>query len=111
MLLHGQRFDRRDYSLGHVLHGIVGEGKGEASGLDPGEIEHGVDQAKEVLTALLYTRQDITNWLRDVAVDVVQDQLRIAQNGVEGGAQLVAHAGQELRLVVTGSLKLLVELP
>ena len=37
-----------------------------------------------MLTALLHTRQDIANWLRDGAVDVVQDKFRIAQDSVEG---------------------------
>ena len=37
-----------------------------------------------MLTALLHPHQDIANRLRDGAVDVVQDQLRIAQDGVEG---------------------------
>ena len=68
MLLCYQRFDRRAHGLCHVLHGIVGEGKSEAPGLDPGEIEHGIDQAKEVLTALLHTRQDVASVLRDGAV-------------------------------------------
>ena len=35
-----------------------------------------------------------------VAVDVVEDQLGITEDGVERRAQLVAHVGEELRLVL-----------
>ena len=38
---------------------------------------------------------------------VVEDQLRIAQDGVERRAQLVAHVSQELRLVLAGDFELL----
>src|SRR5262245_45437997 len=34
------------------------------------------------------------------AIDTVRDQLGVAEDGVERGAQLVAHAGEELRLVL-----------
>ena len=35
-----------------------------------------------------------------VAIDVVEDQLGVAEDGVERRAQLVAHVGEELRLVL-----------
>ena len=35
-----------------------------------------------------------------VTIDVVQDQLGVAEDGVERRAQLVAHVGEELRLVL-----------
>ena len=38
--------------------------------------------------------------LRRLAVDAVDDQLGVADDGVERGAQLVAHVGEELRLVL-----------
>ena len=38
--------------------------------------------------------------LRRRAIDAVYDQLIVAEDGVERGAQLVAHVGEELRLVL-----------
>ena len=38
--------------------------------------------------------------LRRRAIDAVYDQLIVPEDGVERGSQLVAHAGEELRLVL-----------
>src|SRR6516225_6540639 len=43
---------------------------------------------------------------RRLAVDAVEDELGIAENGVERRAQLVAHIGEELRLVAARLLDL-----
>ena len=53
--------------------------------------------------------QHAAHLFRRVAVDIVEDQLGVAENGVERGAQLVAHVGEELRLVLArlGSWRLL----
>ena len=68
--------------------------------------EHGVDQAEEVLAALLYTPQHLADLLRHGAVNLVHDQLGITQDGIEGSTQLVAHVGEELRLVLAGDFEL-----
>ena len=50
---------------------------------------------------LLSTRlSTAAHLLRRLAVDAVQDQLGVAEDGVERRAQLVAHVGEELRLVL-----------
>ena len=41
-----------------------------------------------------------------VAIDVVEDQLGVAEDGVERRAQLVAHVGEELRFVLARDLEL-----
>ena len=41
-----------------------------------------------------------------LAVDAVLHQLGVAEDGVERRAQLVAHVGEELRLVLAGDLEL-----
>src|SRR6266536_1551397 len=38
--------------------------------------------------------------LRRLAIDAVEDELRVAEDGVERRAQLVAHVGEELRFVL-----------
>ena len=44
--------------------------------------------------------------VRHLAVDAVEDQLGVAEDGVERRAQLVAHVGEELRLVLARDLEL-----
>ena len=50
-------------------------------------------------TVALDPRQHAAHLLRRVAVDVVENELGVAENGIERRAQLVAHVGKELRLV------------
>ena len=54
----------------------------------------------------LHAVQHGAHLFRRLAVDVVDDQLGIAENGVERRAQLVAHIGEELRLVLARFLEL-----
>ena len=84
----------------HVLHRIVGECEGELTGLDLGEVEHVVDQAKEVLAVALDAVEHLAHLLGRLAIDVVEDELGVAEDGVERRAQFVAHVGEELRLVL-----------
>src|ERR1700688_3418838 len=49
--------------------------------------------------------------LWQLAVDAVRHQFGITQDGVERRAQLVTHVGKELRLMLAGRLKLLIEAP
>src|SRR5260370_30100157 len=44
--------------------------------------------------------QDAAHLVGRVAVDAVEDQLGVAENGVERRAQLVTHIGKKLRLVL-----------
>ena len=57
-------------------------------------------------TIFLYALQNFLNILWYIAVDLIKDQLGIAQNGVEGGSEFVAHVGEEVGLVFAGDLEL-----
>ena len=70
-------------------------------------IEHIVDQIEEMAATLLHALQHFPEFLGHGAVDLVQDQFCIAQNGIERRAQLVTHVGQELRFVLAGDFELL----
>ena len=48
----------------------------------------------------LHAIEHAARLLRHLAVDAVEDQLGIAEDGIERRAQLVAHIGEELRLVL-----------
>src|SRR5262249_24425646 len=41
-----------------------------------------------------------------VAIDVIEDEFGVAEDGVERGAQLVAHVGEELGLVLARNFEL-----
>src|SRR5262249_54427028 len=77
-----------------------------SSRFDLREIEDIVDQAEQmaptVLDALLHVPD--LGWY--LAIDLIQDQLGITQDGVQGRAQLVTHAGEKVRFGFAGAFKL-----
>ena len=57
-------------------------------------------------TVVLNPFQNALRLLADLAVEPVGHHLGVADDGVQGRAQLVAHVGQELRLVLARDLEL-----
>src|SRR4029453_6729167 len=72
----------------------------ELAGFDLGEVQYLVDEAKEVGPGGIHTAQRFQRLLRTKPRRVADHHLRQADYGVERGTQLVAHAGEELRLVL-----------
>src|SRR6185503_832066 len=64
------------------------------------------DEAQQVLAARLDVGERLLHVLRHLAVDLAEDHLVEAEDRIERRAQLVAHAGEEVRLVLAGDLKL-----
>ena len=89
-----------------VLERIVRKIERQLTGLDFGEVEHVIDQAEKVLAVGLQAIQHLAHLVRRLAIDVIEDELGVAEDGIERGAQLVAHVGQELRLVLARDLEL-----
>ena len=54
---------------------------------------------------LLEALQHVPNLLRHIAINVVQDELGIADDGVQWSPEFMTHIGQKLGLVLTRSLK------
>ena len=106
VLLRRQRLDRAVHLVDHVFHRIIGERQLELARLDLGEVEHVIDQAEQMAAVALDPLEHGQRLLRRLAVDAVEDQLGVADDGVERGAQLVAHVGEELRLVLARLRKL-----
>ena len=65
------------------------------------------DQAEQVLAVGVQAIEHLTHLLGRLAIDIVENELGVAQDGVERRAQLVAHVGEELRLVLAGDFELL----
>src|SRR5262249_21775559 len=78
----------------------------ELSGLDLRQVEHLVDEAKEVSPSAVHALQWLLRLFRAEARGVFDHHLGQADDGVERRAQLVAHAGYELRLVLARQLQL-----
>src|SRR6516164_3769955 len=91
-----QRLQRAADGLGDVLNAVIGEFKFELTGLDLREIKHVIDESKQVLAVGLKAFEYAKHLLGRLAVSAVSHQFRIAQDGIERGAQLVAHIGEEL---------------
>ena len=72
----------------------------ELAGLDLGEVEHLVDEAEQVGAGAMHAAQRLLRLLGAEARRVGDHHLGEPDDGVERRAQLVAHAGEELRLVL-----------
>jgi hypothetical protein len=73
-----------------------------------GQVEHLVDEAKKVSTSAVHALQRLLRLLSAEARHVADHHLGQADDGVERRAQLVAHAGDELRLVLACHLQLVI---
>ncbi len=90
--------DRADQLVDHLLHVERLEMQLHLAGFDLREIEDAVDQPEQMLARGLNFRQ-----VRDILLTIFRDraflqQLAVKHDGVERGAQLVAHVGDELAL-------------
>src|SRR5215831_5871189 len=81
-----------------LMHGLWVEL--ELSGLDLRQVEHLVDEAKEVCPSAVHALQRLLRLFRAEARRVAEHHLGQPDDGIERRAQLVAHAGDELRLVL-----------
>jgi hypothetical protein len=79
-------------SLGHVERR---ERQVHPTGLDLRQIQDVVDQGEEVLTGREDVPEVLGLLLVHLAEQAVQEHLGEADDGVEGGPQLVGHVGQE----------------
>ena len=77
------------------------------AGLDLGEVEDVVDQAQQVRARAVDRAGELDLPGGEVGVRVLGEQPRQQQQRVQRGAQLVAHVGQELGLVLAGLGELL----
>jgi hypothetical protein len=83
---------RRELELGLELH---------PPGLDLGQIQQVIDDVEQVLARGVDARRVL---LLGRVFELDLQQLRIAEDAVEGRAQLVGHVGEEVRLELVGLL-------
>src|SRR5215469_4727947 len=82
--------------LGNVLNAVVGEFEFQLTSLDLGQVEHIIDETQQVLAVGLKAFEYAQHLFGRLAVSAIRHQFGVAQDGVERGAQLVAHIGEEL---------------
>jgi hypothetical protein len=97
--LRGQRADQVDGVPDDPEHVHRLRRPRQAAGLAAGDVEHLVDQAEQVLAG----RDDVVDALGLLSAELLEpEELGEAEDGVEGGAELVADPGQELALGPVG---------
>ena len=75
-------------------------------GLDLGQVEDAVDQLEQVPAVPEHRLEELALLRIDLADAFGEHQIGEADDGVERGAQLVAHVGEELALEPGGALQL-----
>src|SRR6516162_9274257 len=101
-----QRLKRAADSLSNVLNAVIGKFEDELARLDLGQIKHVIDESKQVLAVGLKAFEYAQHLLGRLAISAVRHQFGVAQDSVERGAQLMAHIGEELGLVLARLFKL-----
>jgi hypothetical protein len=81
--------------------------EGDRPGLDLGQVEDVVDQPEEVRPGGVDVAGELHLLVRQVALGVLAEHLRQDEQAVQRRAQLVAHVGQELGLVLRCQRQLL----
>ena len=104
--LNRQRLHGVDHAIDDVLQRIVRKRQCELPGLDLRQIEHVVDEPEKVAAVGLNALQHLAHPLRRITIDVVENKLGVAEDGVQWCAQFVAHIGEELRFVFAFALEL-----
>jgi hypothetical protein len=97
----GQRADQVDGVLDDLEHLHRLQRQRQAARLDAGDVEHLVDQLEQVAAAVEHVL-DALGLLGGQVLEL--EQLPEPEDGVERGAQLVAHPGEELALGPVGPL-------
>src|SRR6516164_9336305 len=100
------RLQRAANGLGNVLNAVIRKFEFELTGLDLRKIKHVVDESEQVLAVGLKSFEYSKHLLGRLTISAVRHQFGIAQDGVERRAQLVAHIGEELRLVLASLFEL-----
>src|SRR5215471_3212049 len=101
-----QRLQRTADGLNDVLNAVIGKSENELPGFDLRQIEHVIDESKQVLAVGLEPLEYAEHLLGGLTISAVRHQFRITQDGIERRAQLMTHIGEELRFMLARLFKL-----
>jgi hypothetical protein len=101
-LVLSKRLGGHAHRLDHAFDRVLAHVQGEPTGFDLGNVQHGVNEAQEVFAVGADARERVEGFWSLRLVEPFLHQLGIAKYRSERGSQLVAHVGDELRLVLAG---------
>ena len=78
--------------------------------LNLGEIEQAINEIEQALGVIKEILEILSLQLRDLSLGFAPNQASITDDSVERRAQLMGHAGEEIRLVAIGGVELLIKL-
>src|SRR5262245_52263530 len=78
-----QRLHGREHTVDHIAYGVLLCDELELSSFNFAQIEHVVDEAQEVMTTDSYSAKYLADLLRNFSIDIAQDKLCVAEDGIE----------------------------
>src|SRR5207249_8384037 len=105
-LLARQRFRAGQRRLHESRHRVVIERERKLACVDLGQVENVVDQSEQMLAIMSYALEHSLDPIAERAINAVEQELRIAENRIQGCPELVAHIGEELHLMLARDLDL-----
>src|SRR5215468_7433320 len=82
----GERLGGHSHRFDHADERVFAEVQFELARLYLGDVDHGVDEAKQVLAVGLNALDDADRFIRQLAKHAVPQELRIAKHGSEWGS-------------------------
>src|SRR5262245_43801657 len=106
-LVLGEGLRGRPHRLDHTLNGVLGHVQGELTGLDLGDVEHGVDEAQQMFAVGADAGQGIERFWSLRLIEALLHELGVTQDGGKWRSKFMAHVGDKLALVLAGDLEIL----
>src|SRR5262245_29970547 len=94
------------HGLDHAFNGILGHVQGELTGFDLRNVEHGVDEAQQMLAVAADAGERVEGFRALGLVKALLHELGVAQDRRKRGPQFVAHVRHELGLVLACDFEL-----
>src|SRR5262245_35341559 len=86
LLILGERLGGRAYRLDYALDGVFGHVQGELTGLDLGNVEHGIDEAQQVPAVGADAGERVQGFLAEGLVEAFLHELGITENRRQWGS-------------------------
>src|SRR5262245_21185225 len=101
-----ERLCRQHYHFNDIFHRIVFDAELKLPGFNLRQIEDIVDELEQVFAVGLYPFEHRVHLNRQQAIKAVLHEFTVSKDSVQRSSQLMAHVGEELRLMLAGDLKL-----
>src|SRR5262245_20103371 len=96
LLVLSERLGGRAHGFDYALDRVFGHVEGELAGFDLGDVEHGIDEAQQVLAVGADAHEDRQGFLGQRAIDAFLQKFGIAEHCCQRSSKLMTHVGDEL---------------